>query len=146
MIIIWYHYYHSIFSIYDYLWLSAYINGTNIISMYYIRTTITYDYSHMIVMIIITYLLLPMIISRPDRGWPRRRTALCCDAAMMYCSDTANFQTKTLYIWSLGQTHSYIKEVGFLSAPSNFLAQWFRNFDSTILGLTILSVTNSSIY
>ena len=28
----------------------------------------------------------------------------------------------------------------FLSAPSNFLAQWFRNVDSKILGLTILSV------
>ena len=34
------------------------------------------------------------------------------------------------------------KEVDFLSAPSNFLAQCFRNFDSTILGLTILSMKN----
>ena len=36
---------------------------------------------------------------------------------------TVNFQTKHLYNWSLGQTNSYIKEVGFLSAPSNCLAQ-----------------------
>ena len=42
--------------------------------------------------------------------------------------------------WSLGQTKYYIKEVAFLSAPTNFLAQWFRNVDSKILGLTILSV------
>ena len=28
----------------------------------------------------------------------------------------------------------------FLSAPSNFLAQCFRNFDSKILGLRILSM------
>ena len=36
---------------------------------------------------------------------------------------TVNFQTKNLRIWSLGQTNYYIKEVGFLSAPTNFLAQ-----------------------
>ena len=30
----------------------------------------------------------------------------------------------------------------FLSAPSNFLAQWFHNFDSKILGLTMLSMKN----
>ena len=35
---------------------------------------------------------------------------------------TANFQTKNLEFWNLSQTNSYIKEVGFLSAPSNFLA------------------------
>ena len=35
-----------------------------------------------------------------------------------------------------------MKEVNFLSAPSNFLAQWFRNFDSKILGLTIISIKN----
>ena len=32
--------------------------------------------------------------------------------------------------------------MGFLSAPSNFLAQWFYNIDSNILGLTILSMKN----
>ena len=36
---------------------------------------------------------------------------------------TANFQIKNLQIWSLGQTNSYTQEVGFLSAPTNFLAQ-----------------------
>ena len=35
----------------------------------------------------------------------------------------AGFQAKNLLIWSLGQPNYYIKEVGFLSAPSNFLAQ-----------------------
>ena len=30
--------------------------------------------------------------------------------------------------------------MGFLSAPTDFLAQWFRNFDSKILGLRILSM------
>ena len=38
-------------------------------------------------------------------------------------SITVNFQTKNLQIWSLGQANSKTKEVGFLSAPSNFLAQ-----------------------
>ena len=37
--------------------------------------------------------------------------------------DTVNVQTKNLKIWSLGQTISYIKEVGVLSASSKFLAQ-----------------------
>ena len=32
--------------------------------------------------------------------------------------------------------------MGFLSAPSDFLAQRFRNFDSKILGLKILSMKN----
>ena len=32
--------------------------------------------------------------------------------------------------------------MGFLSAPSNFLAQRFHNFDSNILGLTIISMKN----
>ena len=36
--------------------------------------------------------------------------------------------------------------MGFLSAPTNFLAQWFRNFDSKILGLTILSMTNGRMH
>ena len=60
-----------------------------------------------------------------------------------------NFRSADVYVlfhlwyrWNLGQTNSYIKEVGFLSAPTNFLAQWFRNFDSKILGLTILSMKN----
>ena len=35
--------------------------------------------------------------------------------------------------------------MGFLSAPTNFLAQRFRNFDSKILGLTILSMKNGRI-
>ena len=38
-------------------------------------------------------------------------------------SSTANFQSKNLLIWSLGQTNSYKKEVGFPSAPTSFLAQ-----------------------
>ena len=58
---------------------------------------------------------------------------------------TVNFRTENLLIWSLGQTNSYIKEVGFLSAPTNFLARWFRNFDSKTIGLTILSMTNGRI-
>ena len=32
--------------------------------------------------------------------------------------------------------------MGFLSAPSNFLAQWFQKFDSNILGLRIISMKN----
>ena len=59
---------------------------------------------------------------------------------MIIIYNTANIPTKNLEIWSLSQTNSWIKEVGFLSTPSNFLAQWFRNFDSKILGPTILSV------
>ena len=35
--------------------------------------------------------------------------------------------------------------MGFLSEPINFLAQWFRNFDSKILGLIILSMKNGRI-
>ena len=42
----------------------------------------------------------------------------------------------------MGQNNSYIKEVGCLSAPSNFLAQRFHNVGSKMLGLTILGVTN----
>ena len=40
----------------------------------------------------------------------------------------------------MGQANACVKEVGFLSAPTNFLAQWLRNYDSKILGLTILSM------
>ena len=36
--------------------------------------------------------------------------------------------------------NSYTKEVDVLSARSNFLAQWSRNFDSKILGLKITSM------
>ena len=42
----------------------------------------------------------------------------------------------------MSQTDSYIKEVDCLSAPSDFLARLFRNFDSKILGLRILSMKN----
>ena len=43
----------------------------------------------------------------------------------MYNDDnnTVNFQSKNLQIWSLSQANYYTKEVDFLSAPSNFLAQ-----------------------
>ena len=46
----------------------------------------------------------------------------------------------------MNQTNYYIKEVGFLSAPSNSLAQRFRNFDSKIIGLTLLSTCEKSPY
>ena len=36
--------------------------------------------------------------------------------------------------------------MGFLSAPSNFLAQWFHISVSNVLGLTIISMKNGRIY
>ena len=49
-------------------------------------------------------------------------------------------KTDRTYTHSCMDLSARTKEVNFLSAPSNFLAQWFRNFDSKILGLTILSM------
>jgi hypothetical protein len=53
---------------------------------------------------------------------------------------TAKFPTTNPQIRSSGQAISQAKEVDFLSAPPNFLAQRFQNFDSKILGLRILGM------
>ena len=70
------------------------------------------------------------------------RVPLCRFSQNAVSKSTANFRTKNLQIRSLSQINSQTKEVDFLSAPSNFLAQWSHNFDWKILGLTILSMKN----